>query len=126
MLLLECGDAAAGDVAHHGAEELVLGGEVEIDGAFGDAGAARDVVEPGASESALAELDEGGVEDLAGPFFGPALPAWRVGAGGGAAGVLPAVLRGHSPELNDRPVSYQVPPLTNRVLWALVPLEERV
>src|SRR5262245_45538704 len=80
------------DGAHDFAEELFLVGEVEIDGALRDAGAARDVVESRASESALAEDVESGLEDLAGPLFGEPSPTWAgpprgpLGRGGGLGG----------------------------------------
>ncbi len=65
------------DGAHDFAEQLFLVREVQVDGAFGDAGTARDVVEPGAGEAALVEDLERGVEDLAWPFLGQAAPPRR-------------------------------------------------
>ena len=67
------------DGADDFAEELFLVGEVEVDGALRDTGAACDVVEPRAGEAAFAEDLEGGVEDLLGALFGEAAPA-RTGA----------------------------------------------
>jgi hypothetical protein len=57
------------------AEELFLVGEVEVDGAFGDAGATSDVVESSAGEASFTENVESGLEDLSGPLFGEAPPA---------------------------------------------------
>jgi hypothetical protein len=45
-------------------EELVLVGEVEVDGALGDPGAPRNLVEGGIAYSSLAEDLEGRLEDL--------------------------------------------------------------
>ena len=79
------------DGANDLAEELFLVREVEVNGAFGDAGAACDVVEPRAGEAAFPEDVESGLEDLAGPLFRKPPPAWPRpprGPLGRAAGVV--------------------------------------
>lgn len=71
-------------LADHLLEQRFLVGEVEVDGALRDAGAHRDIVEPGAREPALAEDLDGGVEDLARALLGEAAPARRGGSGRGS------------------------------------------
>ena len=69
----------------HFAKELFLVGEVEVDRAFGDAGAVGDVLESGLGESALTENFEGGLDDLLGPVLGSSTPLGRFCWGGGGA-----------------------------------------
>jgi hypothetical protein len=45
-------------------EELTLGGEVVVDGGVGDAGAAGDVAHAGAGEALLGEEPQRGVQNL--------------------------------------------------------------
>jgi hypothetical protein len=74
-------EAIDDDGANDLAEELFLVREVQINGAFRDAGSARDIVESGAGEAAFSEDFEGGVEDLAWPLFREASPAWSAATG---------------------------------------------
>jgi hypothetical protein len=65
--LLEAGDDRLAD---HLAKQLFLVREVEVDGPLGDAGAPGDVVEACPGQPPLAELGEGGVDDLLGALVG--------------------------------------------------------
>jgi hypothetical protein len=68
-------DVPRWNLADHLAEERFLVGEVEIDGALGDARRAGDVFQPSRSEPAFAKDLERCVEDLARAFAGEAPPA---------------------------------------------------
>ena len=54
-------------LAHHGAEQVLLGREVEVDRALADAGRGGDVLQLGRGVAAFGERGEGGGDDLAGP-----------------------------------------------------------
>jgi len=69
-------DRGDGRLADHLAEELFLISEVEVDGAFGDPGARRDVLESGVGEPAFPEDLEGGLYDLMRPVLGAPTPFW--------------------------------------------------
>ncbi len=56
-------------VAHQLAERVVLAREVEVEGPLRDASAPRDGGDGGAREAVLAELDLGGVEQVAARCF---------------------------------------------------------
>ena len=53
-------------LAHDGAEQILLGREVEVDRALADAGGRGDVLQLGRRVAALGERGEGGGDDLAG------------------------------------------------------------
>src|SRR5689334_10032016 len=82
-LLRRSGEVALGalDLGDDGvtddlAKELFLVGEVEIDGAFREAGSFGDIVEPRGSEAAFAEDGERRVDDLLRSLLGESPPAW--------------------------------------------------
>ena len=54
-------------LAHDGAEQVLLGGEVEVDRALADPGGGSDVLQLGRGVAAFSERGEGGSDDLAGP-----------------------------------------------------------
>jgi hypothetical protein len=84
-------------VADHLLEERFLVGEVEIDRALGDAGAPGDVVQPSAGEAVLAELLEGGRQDLLRSLLREAAPLGIFDDAG---------LRHKTDEVTDRSVTY--------------------
>lgn len=53
---------------HHGAEDVLFGGEVEIDGALGDARPGGDVIQPGRGESPFDKHLQRRRNDLVGAF----------------------------------------------------------
>ena len=64
-------DPRQGLVAHHGEEEVVLTGEIGVDGAFGEARGRRDLVEARAGEATLGEDLQGGIEQAAADGLAP-------------------------------------------------------
>ncbi len=51
-------------------DEVVLGGEVEVEGALGDPGAARDILDLRCGDPLLTEHDDSGVEQIRAPGGG--------------------------------------------------------
>ena len=62
---------------HHGAEDILLGGEVEIDGALGDAGTGGDVVQPSRGEALFHEHLQGRCDDFVGAVGLASAELWR-------------------------------------------------
>ena len=54
-------------LADHGAEQVLLGREVEVDRALADAGGRRDILQLGRRVAALGEGGERGGDDFTGP-----------------------------------------------------------
>ncbi len=73
------GDERHHAFAHHRLEQLFLVGKVQVQGAFGDAGARRHVVQPGAGVATLDEQVEPGGQQLRRPVLLAAFPARRSG-----------------------------------------------
>src|SRR5258707_1180280 len=75
---------AADDVGHHGLahhrlEQLFLVGEVKVERPLGDAGAPRDILQPGRGETAFGEAGDTRGDDLARPGVLAPPPAGRWG-----------------------------------------------
>ena len=81
-------------LADDGAEQILLGGEVEVDRAFADAGGGGDVLQLGGGKAAVGEQTQGRLDDLAGAGFLAASAA--PGQGLGVAGHGRYLLTGRS------------------------------
>lgn len=69
-------DGRHGSLPDHLAEKVFLVGEIQVDGAFGDAGPFGDILEAGLGETALAKNLESGLNDLLGPVLRASTPFW--------------------------------------------------
>jgi hypothetical protein len=70
---------------HHRSEDVLLGGEIEIDGPLGDPGPGGDVVQPRGGEPLFSEDLEGRRNDLLWPV---GLAAFELGFSSGKPGRL--------------------------------------
>ena len=64
-----CLDVGQHRLADDGAEQVLLGWEIEVDRALADAGGSRDVLQLGRGVATLGERGEGGGDDFAGSGF---------------------------------------------------------
>ena len=79
-------------VLHDGPEQVVLGGEIEVDRTLGHASAGGHLFQRRLSEATLAKDGECGGEQLVGARLRPAEEAWGMGGGSGHGGSVSYLL----------------------------------